>query len=558
MHKYLLFYPDKQLRIKMKFKCNSCQHVFEHEADKNECFCPKCGNISRRTEEIEEEQSAVCSECGTIIPSDSTSCPVCGCPISATQHRHCDECGAEVSDSAQVCPQCGCPISAPISSQTSGIQYVDETGISEVSATDVQSQDSFDTISDNTTEQDKQKKYYYIIGGSVIALAVLGALIWFFTNRSSDADDDGDKHIVVAENLFFRSSPSAITDNNLINRLSYGTELKLLGREGDWAEVEVEGEHGYVGWRYILPDSSFTRLNRAWDTANIREIVDQNRSRLAVLDYINKHSLETGAPYWQIHYANEKGKMPNNVAWPDLKNMCDKYPEFAFIIENDMTHERRMAIYSFNPDTEEPMLIYDQPVEYEGMIQDISIDRRGNIQISFTGNRIGAVEETNYDDYDPGCATLEELQEEANRESETIPEDIQDLIKTSELQIVSEETEDETIMPLVDQSKVYPSAEVAPQFPGGEAAMMRWISEHLKYPLMAQENNIQGRVIVGFTVTKTGKPEDFRIIRGKDQDLDKEALRVVKTLPDFIPGKIKSIPVDVTYTIPITFRLSSM
>ena len=58
----------------------------------------------------------------------------------------------------------------------------------EVSATDVQSQDSFDTISDNTTEQDKQKKYYYIIGGSVIALAVLGALIWFFTNRSSDAD----------------------------------------------------------------------------------------------------------------------------------------------------------------------------------------------------------------------------------------------------------------------------------------------------------------------------------------------------------------------------------
>ena len=80
-------------------------------------------------------------------------------------------------------------------------------------------------------------------------------IIWFFTNRSSDADDDGDKHIVVAENLFFRSSPSAITDNNLINRLSYGTELKLLGREGDWAEVEVEGEHGYVGWRYILPDS---------------------------------------------------------------------------------------------------------------------------------------------------------------------------------------------------------------------------------------------------------------------------------------------------------------
>lgn len=533
----------------MKFKCTSCLHVFEHEADKNECFCPKCGNISNRfTEEKEEGQSAVCSECGTIIHSDSTSCPVCGCPISATQKRHCDECGAEVSDSAQICPQCGCPIAA----QISDTQCVNKTEISE---NDGQS----DSIFDDTTEQDKQKKYY-IIGGIVISLAALGALIWFFTGRSSDADDDSNRHIVVAENLFFRSSPSAITDNNLINRLSYGTELKLLGREGDWAEVEVEGEHGYVGWRYILPDSSFKRLDHAWDTVNIREIVDQNRSRLAVLDYINRHSLETGAPYWQIFYTNEKGRMPNSVAWPDLKNMYDKYPEFAFIIENGLTHERRMAIYSFNPDTEEPILIYDQPVEYEGMIRDISLDRRGNLQISFTGNKIGAIVENNYnyDDYDPGCATLEELEEEANRETGTIPEDVLDLTKISEIPNVSDETEEETITPAVDQSKVYPASEVAPQFPGGEAAMMRWISEHLRYPLAAQENNVQGRVIVGFTVTKTGKPDDFKIIRGKDRDLDMEAIRVVKTLPDFIPGKIKGIPVDVSYTVPITFRLSSM
>lgn len=543
----------------MKFKCTSCQHVFEYEADKNECFCPKCGNIStlcNGEKEEEEEPSAVCSECGTVIPSGSTSCPVCGCPVSATQHRHCEECGAEMPDSAQVCPQCGCPVVAPMSSQSSETQCTSESGSS---AADKMPENASDSLSDYTTEEEKRKKLYYIIGGAVLGLAVLGSLIWFFIGRSSDSETDRDRHIVIAENLFFRSSPSAITDKNLINKLPYGTELKLLGRDGDWAEVEVEGEHGYVGWRYILPDSSFKRLNATWDTVNIREIVDQNRSRLAVFDYINRHSLETGAPYWQINYANEKGQMPNSVAWPDLKNMYDKYPEFAFIIENGLTHERRMAIYSFDHDTEEPVLIYDEPVVYDGLIRDISLDRRGNLLVSFTGNRINSIDDNFYDDEDPGCATLEEIQsEESAYENPPIPEEITNTVKATELQIVTNETVDEPITPAVDQSKVYSSAEVAPKFPGGDAAMMRWISEHLRYPATAQENNIQGRVVVQFTVSKTGKPYNFKIVRGKSPDLDKEALRVVQTLPDFIPGTIQGVPVDVTYSVPITFRLQGI
>ena len=413
-----------------------------------------------------------------------------------------------------------------------------------------------DSLSDYTTEEEKRKKLYYIIGGAGLGLAVLGSLVWFFIGRSSDAEADRDRHIVIAENLFFRSSPSAITDKNLINKLPYGTELKLLGRDGDWAEVEVEGEHGYVGWRYILPDSSFKRLNATWDTVNIREIVDQNRSRLAVFDYINRHSLETGAPYWQINYANEKGQMPNSVAWPDLKNMYDKYPEFAFIIENGLTHERRMAIYSFDHDTEEPVLIYDEPIVYDGLIRDISLDRRGNLHISFTGNLIDATGATYEEEDDPGCAIYEEeQQEEAAREPVEIPEEILNSIKATEIQTISAQ-EEETIEPEVDQSKTYHSVDVAPKFPGGDTAMMRWISEHLRYPAMAQENNIQGRVVVQFVVTKTGKVGDVKIIRSRDPDLDREAVRVVRTLPDFTPGTIKGVPVDAWYTLPLTFRLS--
>lgn len=401
-----------------------------------------------------------------------------------------------------------------------------------------------------------------IIGAIAGGIVLLGLIAWFLTSKvNSPVENDKDKRIVVADNLFFRSSPSAITDKNLIAKLPYGTELHLINRQGDWAEVEVEGEHGYVGWRYILPDSSFRLLDAVWGTTNVRDIVDQNRCRLAILDYIQLHSLQTGAPYWEINYGNEKGVKPNSVMSVDLKNMCDKFPEFAFIIENGMTHERRLAIYSFDPDTEEPINIFDQPVDYDGLIQDIRMDRNGNMQINFTGNRLTYNPETFYEeeeDDDPGCATLEELRQEEAEYQEQVAE-VQRIAESSaeaELLARTKNSDDTHIEPVVDTNKVYTSCDVAPQFPGGEQALMRWISEHLRYPAIAKENNIQGRVVVGMTITKTGKPTDFKIVRSKDPDLDKEAIRVLKNLPDFIPGTIKGIPVNVAYNIPITFRLN--
>lgn len=109
-----------------------------------------------------------------------------------------------------------------------------------------------------------------------------------------------------------------------------------------------------------------------------------------------------------------------------------------------------------------------------------------------------------------------------------------------------------------DENKIYNQADQRPQFPGGEAALLKYISDNLKYPSKAAENMIQGRVVVQFVVTKTGSIGDVKILRGKDPDLDKEAIRVVKTLPKFAPGKIHGIPVDVWYTVPVSFRLYSI
>ena len=110
----------------------------------------------------------------------------------------------------------------------------------------------------------------------------------------------------------------------------------------------------------------------------------------------------------------------------------------------------------------------------------------------------------------------------------------------------------------VEENKVFTAVEQMPQFPGGEAELMKYIHKNLKYPPVAMENNIQGRVVVQFVVTKTGKIGEVKVARGRDPDLDKEAVRLVKSLPDFIPGKMNGQSVNVWYTLPITFKLQGV
>ena len=110
----------------------------------------------------------------------------------------------------------------------------------------------------------------------------------------------------------------------------------------------------------------------------------------------------------------------------------------------------------------------------------------------------------------------------------------------------------------VEDNQVFTVVEQQPQFPGGEAALLKYVAEHIRYPAVAQENNIQGKVVVQFVVTKTGAVGEVKVVRSKDPDLDKEAVRVVKSLPNFVPGKMNGHAVNVWYTLPITFRLQGV
>ena len=109
--------------------------------------------------------------------------------------------------------------------------------------------------------------------------------------------------------------------------------------------------------------------------------------------------------------------------------------------------------------------------------------------------------------------------------------------------------------PVVEEEKPYEAVEQMPTFPGGEAELMKFIRDNLKYPVIAQENGIQGRVILRFVVSKTGTIDNVTVLRSLDPTCDKEAIRVVKSMPKWIPGKQNGNNVPVYFTLPVVFKL---
>ncbi|MBR6715088.1 MAG: energy transducer TonB [Prevotella sp.] len=104
-------------------------------------------------------------------------------------------------------------------------------------------------------------------------------------------------------------------------------------------------------------------------------------------------------------------------------------------------------------------------------------------------------------------------------------------------------------------NKVFDVVEQMPSFPGGNEALMKFLSENVKYPVVAQENGVQGRVVVSFVVERDGSITDVKVVRSVDPSLDKEATRVVKSMPNWIPGKQNGAAVRVKYNVPVSFRL---
>ena len=171
---------------------------------------------------------------------------------------------------------------------------------------------------------------------------------------------------------------------------------------------------------------------------------------------------------------------------------------------------------------------------------------------------------------------LDEEMVEITKQEEQKPQPVEAPQQTTQLEIVDDdvETEDLNINAEVEQNEVieeYVAPEVVeeevseteifqiveemPSFPGGEGKLMEYVAKNIKYPQIARETGIQGRVFVGFVVEPDGSISNVKLLRGIGGGCDEEAMRVIKSLPKWKPGKQRGKPVRVSYQIPVFFKL---
>ena len=142
---------------------------------------------------------------------------------------------------------------------------------------------------------------------------------------------------------------------------------------------------------------------------------------------------------------------------------------------------------------------------------------------------------------------------------------VEDNVETESIEVNAEDDKAEEVViaapveaPVEEEEEevVFVVVESMPEFPGGQQALFKYLSENVKYPVIAQENGIQGRVICQFVVNKDGSIVDVEVVRsGGDPSLDKEAIRVIKSMPKWKPGKQRGKAVRVKYTVPVNFKL---
>jgi protein TonB len=226
---------------------------------------------------------------------------------------------------------------------------------------------------------------------------------------------------------------------------------------------------------------------------------------------------------------------------------------FGFVKANQYLEERKLAEKG---EVEEVLIDMSQEAEEsepELIEQEKPEVLQEEVSKTYQATELQIVEDKNVREEDEILSQDERMQTDAiagrvtNSEGSTNLNDFKERIN----EIVVEEKK-----PVEEKPEpIFISVEQMPQFPGGEAALMKYLASHINYPPMAAENNIQGRVIVQFVVDKTGKVGEVKLARSVDKDLDNEALRVCKSLPKFTPGRQNGQPVSVWYTLPVTFKL---
>ncbi|MDY4811635.1 MAG: TonB family protein [Muribaculaceae bacterium] len=273
-------------------------------------------------------------------------------------------------------------------------------------------------------------------------------------------------------------------------------------------------------------DVIFEGKNKEFGAYSLRSQSDRRHNRAVLFTLIGLVLVLVGGYFWGM-YSDYRREQRELQLQAQLEQQLAQMQEEA---TNEEPEEEVQAVQE--PEQEEAL-----PEEILNTIKDTEIAIAADNEVT---EDITSKDEVQESTAAAGAATFDQ------------GTDNLEVVRTYKDEIIVEEKKPEPV-----KEEIFTAVEQMPQFPGGEAELLKYIATHIKYPTMAAENNIQGRVVVKFVVKKDGNVGEVVVLRGKDPDLDKEAVRVVKTLPRFIPGKMNGQSVSVWYTLPINFKLQS-
>ena len=241
------------------------------------------------------------------------------------------------------------------------------------------------------------------------------------------------------------------------------------------------------------------------------------------------------------------------VLWTLIGTIIFGLITFGLVKANQYLEEKRLAEWG-----EQVEVLIDMTPEAEESKAELIEDKKPEViqeEVSKTyqATELQIVEDKNVREEDEIVSFDERMQTNAIAGRVTNSEGSTDLNNFKER--IDEIVVEAPVEPEAKPEQIFKSVEQMPQFPGGDEALLKYLSSHINYPPMAAENNIQGRVVVQFVVDKTGKVGEVKIARSVDKELDNEAVRVCKSLPKFTPGRQNGQPVAVWYTLPVTFKL---
>ena len=230
----------------------------------------------------------------------------------------------------------------------------------------------------------------------LLAGAVMGYLFFYVPYKR---DKDAPRYYTYSNITNLRSSQITGTDFGILEKLPYGTELITYTYEPEWSDVKVKtGKKeitGYIASPFILPEDDFFRLNSVFGDNESKDCISTAKCRLALLDYLKRNhfnqkvnELSRNNEYnkeWQV-YAKPENVKPNTIAYPRLFDRNSKFTDFAVIIKNSHTGERRLFIYSFT-ENEIPVFRYEENAPRSGDIKSIQAQKSGNkfyIKVNYT------------------------------------------------------------------------------------------------------------------------------------------------------------------------------